>query len=147
MEHNQEKKLITEWLYYIPETNTLLYIKYSSVYFLKIVNNFHLVRCQKNLEGVVFERILVKEQEFLYLNLAVILIWSKIVSKRISHSQVIKVKLGVSSSLGLHGGFPLAGHVTTEAGRQLVSSNPASLTFSDVCLSLLLQLGAQCFPT
>ena len=48
------------------KSNILQYI------FLKIVSNFHLVRCHKNLEGVMFERILVKEQEFLYLNLAVI---------------------------------------------------------------------------
>ena len=41
----------------------------------------------------------------------------------------------------------MAGHVTTEPGRQLVSSHPASLTFSVMCLSLLPQLGAWCFPT
>ena len=103
------------------------------------MNNFHLVRCQKNLEGGMFERISMKEQEFLYLNLAVIWIWSKKVSRRIFHSQVIKVKLGVSRSLGSHGGFPLAGHVTTEPERQWFPCvQPPWLSLSCVCL---------CFPS
>ena len=41
----------------------------------------------------------------------------------------------------------MVGHVTTEHGRQWVSSHPASLTFSAMCLSLLPQHGAQYFPT
>ena len=64
---------------------------------------------------------------------------SKIVSKRISHSQVIKVKLGVSRSLGSHGGFPLAGHVTTEPERPWFPCvQPPWLSLSCVCL---------CFPS
>ena len=42
---------------------------------------------------------------------------------------------------------PLVGHVTIKPRRQWVSSHPASLTFSAMCLSLLPQHGAQCFRT
>ena len=41
----------------------------------------------------------------------------------------------------------MVGRVTTEHERLLASSHPASLTFSVMCLSLLPQLGAWCFPT
>ena len=103
------------------------------------MDNFHLKRWQRNLERGVFERILMKEQKFLYLNLAMIWIWSKIVSKRMSHSQVIKVKLSVSRSLGSHGGFPLTGCVTTEPGRQWFPRvQPPWLSLPCVCL---------CFPS
>ena len=89
------------------------------------MNNSHLVTCQKNLEGGVCERILMKEQEFLYLNLAVIWIWSKIVSRRIFHSQVIKVKLGVSRNLRVTWRIPFDGmcdHRAREAVGFLASS-------------------------
>ena len=82
-----------------------------------------------------------------YVNLAVIWIWSKIVSRRIFHSQVIKVKLGVSRSLRVTWRIPFGGTCDHRAREVVVSSHPASLTFSVVCLSLLPQHGARYFPT
>ena len=105
------------------------------------------MRCQKHLEGGVCERILMKEQEFLYLTLAVIWTWSKIVSKRIFHSQVIKVKLGVSRTLRVAWRIPVDGICNHRAREAVVSLHLASLTFSAVCLSLLPQHGAWYFPT
>ena len=52
MDYNQKK--ITEFLYYIPETNTILWINCASIYF-ENMNNFHLEIYQKNLERGVFE--------------------------------------------------------------------------------------------
>ena len=86
-------------------------------------------------------------KEFLYLNLAGILNLSKIISKRISHSQVIKVKPGVNRSLRVTWRIPFGRTCDHRAQEAVVSSHPASLTFSVVCLSLLPQLGARYFPT
>ena len=65
------------------------------------MNNFHLERYQENLEGGVFERTLMRELVKNFLSKSSCeWIWSSIVSKRIFHSQVIKVKPDVSRSEG-----------------------------------------------
>ena len=71
-----------------------------------------------------------------YVNLAVIWIWSKIVSRRIFHSQVIKVKLGVSRTLRVIWSILFVGicdHRAREAVGFLASS--------------LLDLLCLCFPS
>ena len=57
------------------------------------------------------------------------------------------MKLGVSRSLRVTWRIPFGGTCDHRAREVVVSSHPASLTFSVVCLSLLPQHGARYFPT
>ena len=85
-------------------------------------------------------------------------IWSKMTLKGICYMQVVKVNLGMRSFEGHSRYFvrqlprspgcaPWEDEWPAEHRRQLVSSHPASLTLYVMCLSLLPQHGARCFPT
>ena len=102
------------------------------------MNNFHLERYQENLEGGVFERTLMRELVKNFLSKSSCeWIWSSIVSKRIFHSQVIKVKPDVSRSEGTWR-IPIGGrchHIAQQSVGFLASSFPDCLCCVSVSAS------------